>query len=86
MFCRKTNYDYEMCTRLADLAMKIKTVRDDHFRVLNLMRGFFYWLKVSILWYFSISIHMLLNFYSLSCTVQLIMSISIYIDMKIFSL
>ncbi|KAG5019488.1 hypothetical protein GYH30_015258 [Glycine max] len=28
-----------------DLAMKIKTVRDDHFRVLNLMRGFFYWLK-----------------------------------------
>ncbi|CAJ1974782.1 unnamed protein product [Sphenostylis stenocarpa] len=28
-----------------DLAEKIKTARDDHPRVLNLLRGFFYWLK-----------------------------------------
>ncbi|KAG4392770.1 hypothetical protein GLYMA_04G206551v4 [Glycine max] len=44
-----------------DLAKKIETARDDHPGVLNLMRGFFYWLKVSILWYFCILIHMLLS-------------------------
>ena len=62
MFCRKkTNYDYDMCACLVDLAKKIETARDDHPGVLNLMRGFFYWLKVSILWYFCILIHMLLS-------------------------
>lgn len=65
---------------VVDLLKELEAARDDFPKVLRLLRGFFFWLKVSILWFFCISLDVLFVpsriFFkkrSSSCTAQLIM-------------
>lgn len=48
-----------MFSNLADLNEKINAADGDRARILNLLRGFFYWLKVSFLQFIYVLLHLI---------------------------